>query len=111
MVEYFGGRVGIVAHKEKAARAFGDAGPSERRRDIVTVAGIFLWNVSSLSKGGARKPQRHVSLRVLGGALTIAIQIGSSTAQTQNARTDLNQRAGFRAAYPHQLVRYGSQRD
>jgi hypothetical protein len=54
MMEYFGQRVRVVAHEQEASGALWNAGPSEWRRDVVTIAGVFLWYVSSLSKRGTR---------------------------------------------------------
>jgi len=54
VMEYSGGRIRIVADKKEAPRALWDTVPREWWRDVFTIAGILSWDVTSLSKGGAR---------------------------------------------------------
>src|SRR5262249_44558835 len=53
------GRVGIISDKCETFRGWRRAGPFERRRNVETVAGVFLGNRLAFRESRARKLKVH----------------------------------------------------
>ena len=92
VMEYAGGRVRIVADKQEAARALWDTRPGEWRRHIIAVAGIFIRNVATLSKGRAGQAQRHIHLHNIRSAQKSCESFKAKANGAERALTHINER-------------------